>query len=111
MSKRPGLARDSWTWRAPTGASAEPFLRGIKPLLRLKEAQCDNALALIGLQRWNKHLGRTTLPVEQLQQQEHHYWLQRRLNHRGNEVFIERAMHSPRAIHRQRAQVALDMDR
>lgn len=44
-----GRARPSFTWRCPTGLSGKPFLTGIRPFLRIKGPQCDNALAMIAL--------------------------------------------------------------
>src|SRR5258708_15487011 len=62
-SGRKGLARPSWTWRSPTGISAEPVLMGIRPWLRLKGEQCDNPLAMIRLLRPGPRLGpRKRLP-------------------------------------------------
>jgi hypothetical protein len=53
VAASPGLtrARACWNWRCPTGQSAKPFLTGIRPWLRIKGAQCDNALAMIELLR------------------------------------------------------------
>ena len=104
MSFAGGKARQSWSWRSPTGTSAEPFLRGIRGWLRLKEAQCRNALDMIEVLRKSRYtLGRKFLPADWLQIQEEHYWRQRKLNHRGSDEFVAKAMHSPRRIHRERA--------
>ena len=98
-----GLARSSWNWRSPTGLSAKPFLTGIRPWLRIKGPQCDNALAMIDLlQRGRRTLGRAPLPQAWLDEQEKHYWIQRELNHRGSGVFVAAPMHSPRQIRRDR---------
>jgi hypothetical protein len=103
VSNRTGLARDSWTWRCKTGQSAEAFLRGIRPWLRIKTKQCDNALAMIALLRRSRRtLGPYPLPTEWLAEQEQLYWIQRELNHRGSADFVKKPMHSPRQIHRQR---------
>lgn len=108
-SGRQGLARPSWTWRSPTGISAEPFLTGIRPWLRLKAEQCDNALEMIELLRPGRRLGRgKRLPAEIRILQEERYWIQRQLNHRGSEPFVPRPMHSPRKIKRARAQAAAE---
>jgi len=96
-------ARDSWNWRSPTGLSAKPFLSGVRPWLRIKGSQCDNALAMVDvLQRGRRTLGRAPLPQAWLDEQEKHYWIQRKLNHRGTDLFVAAAMHSPRQIHRDR---------
>ena len=103
VSNRQGLARASWTWRAPTGASAKPFLTGIRPWLRLKIEQCENAIAMIDLLAPGRRLGRgRRLPPEIRSQQEELYWIQRELNHRGSASFQAVPMHSPRQIHRER---------
>jgi len=103
VSRRVGLARQSWTWRSRTGQGAEPFLRGIRPWLRLKAKQCDNALEMIALLRRSRRtLGPYPLPAEWLAEQEQIYWLQRELNHRGTALFVRKPMHSPRQIHRER---------
>ena len=47
-------------------------------------------------------LGRKQLPEEWLQLQEHHYWRQREPNHRGERPCVQKSMHSPRRINRQR---------
>jgi hypothetical protein len=102
-STREGLARPAWHWRAPTGTSAEPFLRGLRPWLRLKGTQCDNALAMIELLRPGRRLGKgRRLPEAIRIEQERHYWMQRELNHRGSADFEPKAMHSSRKIHRDR---------
>jgi hypothetical protein len=83
---------------------AEPFLRGIRPWLRIKAKQSDNALAMIALLRRSRRtLGPYPMPPEWLAEQEHLYWIQRELNHRGTAVFSRTAMHSPRKIHRERS--------
>ncbi len=98
-----GRARASWNWRCPTGLSAKPFLTGLRPWLRIKTAQCDNALAMIDLlQRGRRTLGPYPLPQAWLDEQEKHCWIQRELNHRGTDVFVAKPMHSPRKIHRDR---------
>ena len=96
-------ARQAWNWRTQTGQSARPFLTGIRPYLRLKIPQCDNALAMIELSRRSRRtLGRQTLPKAWLDEQEALYWKQRELNHRGSDDFVRKAMHSSRKIHRLR---------
>jgi len=96
-------ARQAWNWRTPTGQSARPFLKGIRPHLRVKLMQCDNALAMIELSgRSRRTLGRQPLPQAWLDEQEALYWKQRELNHRGSDEFVRRAMHSSRKIHRLR---------
>jgi hypothetical protein len=103
ISRPRGLARPAWHWRGPTGASARPFLTGIRPYLKLKARQCDNAMAMIELsQRSRRTLGRAPLPAAWLAEQEELYWIQRELNHRGTDPFVRKPMHSPRKIHRQR---------
>ena len=103
VSHRTGRARMSWTWRCPTGLSAKPFLDGIRPRLRIKGQQCDNALAMIDLlQRGRRTLGRAPLPQAWLEEQEKLYWIQRESNHRGTDAFEAKPMHSPRQIHRDR---------
>ncbi|HXC76620.1 MAG TPA: hypothetical protein VNU19_06170 [Candidatus Acidoferrum sp.] len=108
-----GRARVSWNWRAPTGISAQPFLTGIRPWLRLKGPQCGNALAMIEvLRRSRRTLGREFLPQAWLDEQEKLYWIQRQLNHRGSDEFVARPMHSPRKINRERAKSAtVEVDR
>ena len=102
-----GLAQASWHWRCPTGLSAKPFLTGIRPWLRIKGAQCDNALAMIDLmQRSRRTLGRAPLPQAWLDEQEKHYWIQRELNHRGSGLFVAQPMHSSRKISRERLNAA-----
>jgi hypothetical protein len=104
VSSRQGSARANFTWRCPTGLSGKPFLTGIQPWLRIKKPQCQNALAMIDLlQRGRRTLGRALLPQAWLDEQEQHYWVQRRLNHRGSDLFLARPMHSPRQINRERA--------
>jgi hypothetical protein len=98
-----GRARMAWSWRSPTGSNAEGFLRGLRPWLRIKATQCDNALAIIEVLKLSRYtLGRKHLPESWLAQQEQHYWRQRELNHRGNQPFVAVAMHSPRRINRLR---------
>ncbi|TMB97221.1 MAG: hypothetical protein E6J40_08545 [Chloroflexi bacterium] len=100
-----GNQRPAWHWRSPTGTTAQLFLEGIRPWLRIKNEQCENALSMIEILKRSRYtLGRRFLPVEWLRLQEEHYWKQRRLNHRGNESFEARPMHSPRKIKRERAQ-------
>jgi|SRR5439155_26390549 len=107
VSKGQERARASWTWRCPTGLSARPFLTGIEPWLRIKGPQCRNALSMIELlQRGRRTLGRAPLPKEWLDEQEQHYWTQRKLNHRGSGTFVAIPMHSPRQISRERALAA-----
>ena len=107
VPNRPGLAREAWNWRSPSGQSAEYFLQGIRPWLRIKTKQCDNALAMIKLLRRSRRtLGPYPLPAAWLAQQEHLYWIQRELNHRGTAPFVRQPMHSPRKISRERALVA-----
>ena len=106
-SARGNRAKDSWTWRSPTGANAKSFLIGIRPYLRMKHPQCDNALEMIELlTRSRRTLGPHPLPQAWLEEQEKHYWLQRELNHRGTDPFERKAMHSPRKIHRERQREA-----
>jgi hypothetical protein len=103
VSKGKGRAKASWGWRCPTGLSAKPFLNGIRPWLRIKGKQCDNALLMIELlQRSRRTLGPYPLPQAWLDEQEKHYWIQRELNHRGTDPFIAKPMHSSRKIHRTR---------
>jgi hypothetical protein len=103
VSARQGRARACWNWRSPTGLSASPFLTGIRPWLRIKRPQCDNALVMIDLlQRGRRTLGRAPLPQSWLDEQEKHYWIQRELNHRGTDFFTAKPMHSPRQISRER---------
>lgn len=95
-------ARLGWNWRS-SGAPSKVFLIGIKPWLRIKGAQCQNALAMISLlQRSRRTLGREFLPKAWLDEQEKLYWVQRELNHRGSDLFVARPMHSPRRISRER---------
>jgi hypothetical protein len=102
VSARESGARQCWNWRCPTGLSAKPFLTGIRPWLRIKGPQCDNALAMIDLLQRGRKLGRVTLPQAWLEEQEKHYWIQRELNHRGSAEFVAKPMHSPRKINRAR---------
>jgi len=96
-------SRDCWNWRSPTGGSCEPFLVGIRPWLKIKGLQCDNALDMIAVLRRSRYtLGPKTLPPEWASLQEHHYWVQREMNHRGTAPFVAEPMHSPRAISRSR---------
>ena len=107
LGTRPGIARMSWVWRSPMGAGAQRFLEGVRPWLRMKTKQCDNALAMIALQNRSRYtLGPRPIPPEWLAEQEEHYWIQRELNHRGTAPFVKRAMHSPRQISRERALAA-----
>jgi hypothetical protein len=100
-------ARPAWNWRCSTGGSAKGFLLGIQPWLRVKRAQCDNALAMIDLlSRSRRTLGPYPILPEWLEQQEALYWIQRELNHRGNAAFVKQPMHSPRRINRERAVAA-----
>ena len=100
-------SRQAWHWRSPTGISSRPFLVGIQPWLRIKKPQCSNALAMIELMtRSRKTLGPYKMPAEWIEQQESLYWIQRKLNHRGNADFVKQPMHSPRRINRERAQAA-----
>ena len=100
-------SRQAWYWRCPTGISAKPFLLGIQPWLRVKQAQCANALAMIELMaRSRKTLGPYKMPPEWIDAQENLYWIKRKLNHRGSAEFVKPAMHSPRRISRERAQAA-----
>ena len=96
-------ARPAWNWRCPTGISAKPFLLGIQPWLRVKCKQCSNALAMIELMsRSRGTLGPYKMPPEWIEEQENLYWIQRKLNHRGNAEFVKQPMHSPRRINRKR---------
>jgi hypothetical protein len=96
-------SRSTWHWRCAT-TLAKPFLTGIRPWLRIKVAQCDNALGRITLlARSRRTLGPAPLPATWLAQQERHYWTQRELNHRGAAEFAAMPMHSPRRIKRERA--------
>lgn len=108
MPGRQRNTRASWNWRCPTGLSAKPFLSGIRPWLRIKCSQCDNALEMIDLlQRGRRTLGRAPLPQAWLDEQEKLYWIQRKLNHRGTEAFEAKPMHSPRKIHSARLNSSL----
>jgi hypothetical protein len=108
MPGRQANARASWSWRSPTGLSAKTFLGGIRPWLRIKGQQCDNALEMIDLlQRGRRTLGRAPLPSAWLDEQEKLYWLQRELNHKGTEPFVAKPMHSPRKIHSARLSASL----
>ena len=103
---RPIGTSAAWTWRS-TGPKAKFFLNGIRPWLRIKPAQCDNALVMIELlQRSKRTLGRAPLPQSWLDEQEAHYWIQRELNHRGTAVFVKKPMHSSRQINRVRTLAA-----
>jgi hypothetical protein len=107
VSRGQERARPAWHWRCPTGISAKPFLLGIQPWLRIKGPQCVNALAMIDLSaRSRRTLGPYPLPREWLAEQEALYWIQRKLNHRGNADFIKQPMHSPRRINREKAAAA-----
>jgi hypothetical protein len=84
-------SRQAWHWRCPTGISAKPFLHGIQPWLRVKPAQCTNALAMIELMtRSRGTLGPYKMPPEWIEEQENLYWIQRKLNHRGNAEFVNK---------------------
>jgi hypothetical protein len=110
VDKGQGNERPSFSWRSPTGTASEPFLTGIRPWLRIKGAQCDNALEMISVLKLSRYkLGRRTLPAEWLAEQERHYWIQRELNHRGNKPFVATAMHSPRRINRERIEAASNL--
>jgi hypothetical protein len=103
LGARPARDRVAWHWRC-SATVALPFLSGIRPWLRIKSPQCDNALAMMSLlNRSRRPLGRQPLPPEWLIEQEELYWRQRGLNHRGSTPFVRRAMHSPRQISRDRA--------
>jgi len=103
VSNPQGLARQSWTWRCRRGHGAKGFLQGVRPWLKLKTRQCDNALAMIALlNRSHRTLGPYPMPAEWLAEQEQLYWIQRELNHRGSASFVKKPMHSPRQIHRER---------
>lgn len=68
------FAREAWNWRSPTGQSARFFMQGIRPFLRIKTKQCDNALAMIELLRRSRRtLGPYAMPTEWLEQQERLY--------------------------------------
>jgi len=104
VSNRKGNERPAWHWRLAT-TGAKPFLTGIRPWLRIKSVQCDNALDMGELlKRSHRTLGPYPIPAEWLAEQEQLYWLQRELNHRGTGAFVKRPMHSPRRINRERAQ-------
>jgi hypothetical protein len=110
-SSRQGLARAGWTWRCAT-VLAKPFLEGLRPWLRIKSLQCDNALAMVDLlRRSHRTLGRRPMPPEWLAEQEQLYWIQRQLNHRGTAIFVKRPMHSPRKINRARSAPSLGVNR
>jgi hypothetical protein len=97
-----GHALPSWAWRI-SGTGSEWFLRGIRPWLRIKPRQCDNALAMIEVIKRSRYtLGRKFMPAEWRELQEQHYWTQRELNHRGNQPYTASPMHSPRKINCQR---------
>lgn len=58
VNKGRGRERNSWAWRCGPGV-ARTFLIGIRPWLRIKGRQCDNALAMLELlQRSRRTLGR-----------------------------------------------------
>jgi hypothetical protein len=95
-------SRPAWSWRIATTGS-RPFLTGIRPWLRIKRLQCDNALTMAELlARSRRTLGPYPIPAAWLGEQEKHYWIQRELNHRGADAFVAKPMHSPRRIHRMR---------
>jgi hypothetical protein len=97
-----GNARPSWAWRI-SGTGCETFLRGLRPMLRIKGPQCDNALEMIEVIKRSRYtLGRKFMPPEWLELQEKHYWIQREMNHRGSLPYEAVPMHSPRKIHRAR---------
>ncbi|TMG65231.1 MAG: hypothetical protein E6H86_07495 [Chloroflexi bacterium] len=97
-----GDGRNSWTWRCGPGV-ARIFLVGVRPWLRIKHAQCDNALVMLELLlRSKRTLGPHPIPQAWLDEQEKLYWIQRELNHRGSSAFVAKASHSPRRIHRER---------
>ena len=101
-SGQPGRARPTWAWRH-TGMKAKPFLIGIRPWLRIKRQQCDNALVMIELLRRSRRtLGPHRCPPAWVDEQEKLYWAQRELNHRGTDAFVAKPMHSPRQLHRDR---------
>jgi hypothetical protein len=103
VPKHDGRWRQSWTWRC-SGLKAKPFLSGIRPWLRIKQPQCENALVMVDLlQRGRRTLGPYPLPPAWLEEQEKLYWIQRELNHRGTKAFVAEPMHSPRKIHRARS--------
>lgn len=105
-----GHAQRAWNWRAPTGTSALSFLNGLRPWLRIKGAQCDNALAMIELLRPGRRLGKgRQLPQSIRDKQEQLYWLQREMNHRGSARFVRKPMHSPRKINREQRRESVDM--
>ncbi len=86
--RMPG-AQPMWIWRSPTGVEAKPFLVGIRPWLRLKSKQCDNAVTIIAVvQERRRTHGRTVQPVAWSSKLETLYWIQRRLNHRGRADFV-----------------------
>jgi hypothetical protein len=98
-----GQAQPAWAWRSPTGLASQPFLTGIRPWLRIKSKQCENALAMIDVMQKSRYtLGPKRIPASWLAVQEKHYWIQRELNHRGNQPFEAKPMHSPRKIKRER---------
>jgi hypothetical protein len=93
LPRTPG-AQPIWIWRSPTGVEAKPFLVGIRPWLRIKSKQCDNAVTMIALlqERRRTHgrvvqLGAWNSRLETL------YWIQRRLNHRGRAEFVGQPRH------------------
>lgn len=66
-----GLAKESWHWRCPTGQNARPFLEGVRPHLRLKQAQCDNAIRMVDLlKRSHRTLGPNKMPPAWRDEQE-----------------------------------------
>ena len=103
VTGRDSKYRAAWHWRVAT-TLAKPFLSGIRPWLRVKAPQCDNALGMIVLLRRSRRtLGPYPMPPEWIAEQEHLYWIQRELNHRGSADFVKKPMHSPRRIKRERA--------
>jgi hypothetical protein len=109
VPRRKSTERPAGAWRC-TSLGARTFLLGIRPWLRIKSAQCDNALHMIELlQRGKRTLGRAPLPRAWADDQEKLYWIQRELNHRGTSAFVARPMHSPRQINRARAAATLGL--
>lgn len=70
-------------------------------------ANRDRAVLVIELMtRSRGTLGPYKMPPEWIEEQENLYWIQRKLNHRGNADFVKQAMHSPRRIKREREHAA-----
>ncbi len=102
VPERDSRARPAFHWRLAT-TGAKPFLTGVRPWLRIKAPQCDNALAMVALLYRSRHtLGPYPMPPEWIAEQEQLYWAQRELNHRGTAAFVMKPMHSPRKINRDR---------